>query len=137
MAENIQLSRNDANSSMGRIKSKSDSWLQNMCSIEKEVHMMSDWFKGETGNALVTLYQRCQKDIKNDIEHFIAEYNGTLDKAVSALQDADSSVAKQLGESLPEAPPKADPVVEPVRRPATAGATRVEVRRTVRKERRI
>jgi len=136
MAENIQLSRNDADSAKGRINSKSDSWLQNMSSIEKEVQTMSDWFRGETGNALIALYQRCQKEIKKDIEQFIEGYNGTLDKAVSTLQDADSSIAKQLGESLPEAPPKANNVI-PVRRPVAAGATRVEVRRVVRKESRI
>jgi len=136
MAENIQLSRNDADSAKGRINSKSDSWLQNMSSIEKEVQTMSDWFRGETGNALIALYQRCQKEIKKDIEQFIEGYNGTLDKAVSTLQDADSSIAKQLGESLPEAPPKTDRA-ESVRRPVTAGATRVEVRTAVRREGRI
>jgi len=136
MAERIQLSRNDANTAMGRLSTKSDSWLQNMSNIEKEVQAMSDWFKGETGNALIALYQRCQKEIKKDIERFITEYNGTVDKAVNSLQDADSSVAKQIGGVLPEeAPPKADSV-KPAHRPAPAsGGTRVEVRRAVKRER--
>jgi len=70
--------------------------MQNMSAIEKEVQTMANWFKGETGDALIVLYQRCQKEIKQDIEQFIAEYNGTIDKAVRSLQDADSIVARQI-----------------------------------------
>ena len=97
MAERIQLSLSDANSAKGRISSKSNSWMQNMSTIEKEVQTMANWFKGETGDALIALYQRCQKEIKREIEQFIMEYNGTIDKAVRSLQDADSSVARQIG----------------------------------------
>jgi len=87
----------DAGSAKGRISSKSNSWMQNMSTIEKEVQTMANWFKGETGDALIALYQRCQKEIKRDIEQFITEYNGTIDNAVRSLQDADSSVARQIG----------------------------------------
>jgi len=99
MAERIQLSLSEAGSAKERIKSKSNSWIQNMSIIEKEVQNMANWFKGETGNALITMYQRCQKEIKDDIEQFISDYNGTIDKAVSSLQDADSSVARRIGAS--------------------------------------
>ena len=97
MAERIQLSQSEANSSKSRIKSKSDSWMQEMSKIEKEVQSMANWFKGETGNALIALYQKCQQEIKKDIAEFITGYNATIDKSVSALQSADSSVAKQIG----------------------------------------
>jgi len=97
MAERIQLSQGEANSAKGRIKSKSDSWMQNMSTIEKEVTAMANWFKGETGNALIALYQKCQSEIKKDIGRFISEYNETIDKAVHSLQDADHQVARQIG----------------------------------------
>lgn len=97
MAERVQLSQSDANAAKGKIKNKSDSWLQNMSNLEKEVQTMANWFKGDTGNALIALYQRCQKEIKQDIEKFITEYNSTIDKAVSTLQQADSDVARQIG----------------------------------------
>jgi len=96
MADCIQLSQKDADSAKSRIKSKSDSWINNMTNIEKEVLAMVNWFKGETGAALIQLYQKCQKEIRKDIEQFISEYNGTIDKAVRSLQDADRSVAKQV-----------------------------------------
>ena len=96
MAERIQLSQSEAGSAKGRIKAKSDSWMQNMTSVEKEVQAMAYWFKGETGNALIALYQKCQREIKKDIEQFIIDYNGTVDRAVRSLQDADSSVARQI-----------------------------------------
>jgi len=97
MAERIQLSQGDANAAKGRITNKSNSWLQNMSTLEKEVQTMANWFKGDTGNALIALYQRCQKEIKQEIEKFITEYNGTIDKAVSTLQQADADVARQIG----------------------------------------
>jgi len=96
MADSIQLSQKDAESAKLRITTKSDTWINNMSSIEKEVSAMANWFKGETGAALILLYQKCQKDIQKDIHQFIGEYNGTIDRAVSSLQDADHSVAKQI-----------------------------------------
>ena len=97
MAERIQLSQGDASLAKGRIKSEASSWMQNMSAVEKEVQSMADWFKGETGNALIALYQKCQKEIKKDIEQFITDYNWTVDRAVRSLQDADSLVARQIG----------------------------------------
>jgi len=96
MAERIQLSQGEANSSKGRIKSRADSWLQNMSTIEREVMSMANWFKGETGDELIKLYQRCQREIKREIEEFITEYNSTIDKSVQSLQSADSSLAKKI-----------------------------------------
>ena len=96
MAERIQLSQSDANAAKGKIVNKSQSWLQNISTLEKEVQTMANWFKGETGNALIALYKRCQSEIKKDIEQFIAEYNQTIDKAVSTLQGADSQVATSI-----------------------------------------
>ena len=96
MAERIQVSQSDASSAKGRIRSKSNTWLGQMSSLEKEVQTMANWFKGETGNALISLYQRCQSEIKKEIEKFITEYNQTIDKAVGALQDADSQVASSI-----------------------------------------
>ena len=96
MAERIQLSQSDAASAKGRITSKSDAWLQNMSTLEKEVQTMANWFKGDTGNAMIALYQRCQQKIKSDIQQFISDYNGTIDKAVSSLQSADSQVANSI-----------------------------------------
>lgn len=96
MAERIQLSINDAYTAKGRISSKANSWMQSMSTIEKEVQTLANWFKGETGDELIALYERCQKEIKKDIEQFVAEYNRAIDKAVRSLQDADSSVARQI-----------------------------------------
>jgi len=96
MADSIQLSQGEASSAKGRITSKSSSWLGNMSTLEKEVNTMANWFKGDTGNALLGLYQRCQADIKKEIEKFITEYNQTIDKAVSSLQSADAQVASSI-----------------------------------------
>ena len=96
MARQIQVSQSDANAAKGRIISKANTWMGNISVLEKEVETMAGWFKGETGTALIGLYKKCQKEIKKDIENFIAEYNQTIDKSVSALQDADSQVASSI-----------------------------------------
>ena len=96
MAETIQTSESRAQTAKARIQNKTDSWLANMKSIENEVKAMEEWYKGETGPALVRLYQRCQKEAKNNIERFIAEYNETIDKSVYTLLDADTANGKNI-----------------------------------------
>lgn len=97
MADQVRLSQSEANSAKSKIANKTDSWLSNMSSLEKEVSDLANWFKGDTGNALVELFRKCQKEIKGDINRFISEYNGTIDKAVNALTNADRQTATAIG----------------------------------------
>ena len=99
MAERIQLSEAEGLSAEGRIKSKTNAWLQNMSTIEKEVQSMASWFKGETGAALITLYYTCQTEIKKEIDQFITDYNKTLQKAIRSLMEADMQIASAIGKS--------------------------------------
>jgi len=99
-ADRIQVSQGEASSAKSRITSRSNTWLSNIKTLENEVKTMANWFKGDTGNALITLYQKCQSEIKKDIEQFITDYNKTIDKAVSELQGADSQVASAIGNMM-------------------------------------
>ena len=97
MADRINVSESNATAIRQKIVSESLTWLNGMSKIKNKVGEISRSLESETGLALIELFERCQREIKSNIENFITEYNRIISLSVSKLQSADAQIASSIG----------------------------------------
>ena len=93
----IRLSQAEAENSKAKMRTKGESFLQGLRTLDAEVTSIQRWYQGQAATRFIDKYfSQVKPEIERMVNQCVEEYGALLMEIVSKQQEADASLASRI-----------------------------------------